>query len=135
MARWGRAGAWLLEPYTDKPDSMGLDIGDIPDLKRIGELAIQHDFQFCIHAIGDRANREVLNIYQQVFEAHPDKKDLRWRIEHAQHLERRGHSALRKDGRDRGDAGRFIARRTRRTCCCGWVRNGPRKARTCGRSS
>ena len=65
---------------------MGLDIGDIPDLKRIGELALQHDFQFCIHAIGDRANREVLNIYQQVFEAHPDKKDLRWRIEHAQHL-------------------------------------------------
>jgi hypothetical protein len=82
----GSRGAWLLEPYTDKPDSVGLDIGDIPELKRIGELAIQHDFQFCIHAIGDRANREVLNIYQQVFEAHPDKKDLRWRIEHAQHL-------------------------------------------------
>ena len=82
----GSRGAWLLAPYTDKPDSVGLDIGDIPDLKRIGELALQHDFQFCIHAIGDRANREVLNIYQQVFEAHPDKKDLRWRIEHAQHL-------------------------------------------------
>ena len=82
----GSRGAWLLEPYTDKPDSVGLDIGDIPDLKRIGELAIEHDFQFCIHAIGDRANREVLNIYQQVFEAHPDKNDLRWRIEHAQHL-------------------------------------------------
>jgi predicted amidohydrolase YtcJ len=82
----GSRGAWLLEPYADKPDSVGLDIGDIADLKRIGEMAIQHDFQFCIHAIGDRANREVLNIYQQVFEAHPDKKDLRWRIEHAQHL-------------------------------------------------
>jgi predicted amidohydrolase YtcJ len=82
----GSRGAWLLEPYTDKPDSTGLDLGDIPDLKRIAELAIQHDFQFCIHAIGDRANREVLNIYQAAFEAHPDKKDLRWRIEHAQHL-------------------------------------------------
>jgi hypothetical protein len=82
----GSRGAWLLAPYTDKPDSTGLDIGDIPDLKRIAELAIQHDFQFCIHAIGDRANREVLNIYQAAFEAHPDKKDLRWRIEHAQHL-------------------------------------------------
>jgi predicted amidohydrolase YtcJ len=82
----GSRGAWLLAPYTDKPDSVGLDIGDIPDLKRIGELAIQHGFQFCIHAIGDRANREVLNIYQGIFEAHPDKKDLRWRIEHAQHL-------------------------------------------------
>ena len=82
----GSRGAWLLAPYTDKPDSTGLDIGDIPDLKKIAELAITHDFQFCIHAIGDRANREVLNIYQQAFAAHPDKKDLRWRIEHAQHL-------------------------------------------------
>ena len=82
----GSRGAWLLEPYTDKPDSTGLAIGNIPDLKRIAELAITHDFQFCIHAIGDRANREVLNIYQAAFEAHPDKKDLRWRIEHAQHL-------------------------------------------------
>ena len=82
----GSRGAWLLAPYTDKPDSTGLDIGDIPDLMRIAELAIRHDYQFCIHAIGDRANREVLNIYQQAFEAHPEKKDLRWRIEHAQHL-------------------------------------------------
>ena len=82
----GSRGAWLLEPYTDKPDSTGIDIGDIPDLKKIAELAIQHNFQFCIHAIGDRANREVLNIYQAAFEAHPDRKDLRWRIEHAQHL-------------------------------------------------
>ncbi|HUB81164.1 MAG TPA: amidohydrolase [Bryobacteraceae bacterium] len=82
----GSRGAWMLEPYTDKPDSTGIDIGDIPDLKRIAELAIQHDYQFCIHAIGDRANREVLNIYQAAFEAHPDKHDLRWRIEHAQHL-------------------------------------------------
>jgi predicted amidohydrolase YtcJ len=82
----GSRGAWLLQPYTDKPDSVGLATGDIPDLKRIAEIAIQHGFQFCIHAIGDRANREVLDIYQQAFENHPDKKDLRWRVEHAQHL-------------------------------------------------
>ncbi|HLK22002.1 MAG TPA: amidohydrolase family protein, partial [Bryobacteraceae bacterium] len=36
--------------------------------------------------IGDRANREVLNIFEAVFKEHPEKKDLRWRIEHAQHL-------------------------------------------------
>ena len=82
----GSRGAWLLEPYTDKPDSVGLAVSDIAELKRVGELAIQHDFQFCIHAIGDRANREVLNMYQQIFEEHPDKTGLRWRIEHAQHL-------------------------------------------------
>jgi len=39
-----------------------------------------------VHAIGDRANREVLNIYESVFREHPEQKDLRWRIEHAQHL-------------------------------------------------
>ena len=39
-----------------------------------------------MHAIGDRANRETLDIYEQAFRANPDKKDLRWRIEHAQHL-------------------------------------------------
>jgi predicted amidohydrolase YtcJ len=41
----------------------------------------------CIHAIGDRANREVLNLYESVFKEHPDKKDLRWRVEHAQHID------------------------------------------------
>ena len=39
-----------------------------------------------MHAIGDRANRETLNIFEQAFKANPDKKDLRWRVEHAQHL-------------------------------------------------
>ncbi|MCP3961957.1 MAG: amidohydrolase family protein, partial [bacterium] len=42
--------------------------------------------QLCIHAIGDRANREVLDLYEETFAAHPDKQDLRWRVEHAQHL-------------------------------------------------
>jgi predicted amidohydrolase YtcJ len=45
-----------------------------------------HGFQLCVHAIGDRANRETLDIYEQAFRANPEKKDLRWRIEHAQHL-------------------------------------------------
>jgi predicted amidohydrolase YtcJ len=43
-------------------------------------------FQLCVHAIGDRANREVLDIYEHAFAANPGKKDLRWRVEHAQHL-------------------------------------------------
>ena len=47
---------------------------------------MQHDYQFCVHAIGDRANRETLDIYEEAFKANPDKKDLRWRIEHAQHI-------------------------------------------------
>ena len=40
-----------------------------------------------MHAIGDRANREVLNVYEAAFSAHPEMRDLRWRIEHAQHID------------------------------------------------
>jgi predicted amidohydrolase YtcJ len=82
----GSRGAWLLEPYTDKPDSTGLATEDPEDIRKTAELAIQHGYQLCVHAIGDRANREVLNIFESVFKEHPDKKDLRWRVEHAQHL-------------------------------------------------
>lgn len=82
----GSRGAWLLEPYTDKPDSAGLNTEDPAEIRKTAELAIQHGFQLCVHAIGDRANRETLDIFEQVFRAHPDRKDLRWRIEHAQHL-------------------------------------------------
>lgn len=82
----GSRGAWLLEPYTDKPDSAGLNTEDPADIRKTAELAIQHGYQLCVHAIGDRANREVLNIFEDTFKAHPEKKDLRWRVEHAQHL-------------------------------------------------
>jgi predicted amidohydrolase YtcJ len=82
----GSRGAWLLAPYTDKPESSGLNTDDPADIRKTAELAIQHGFQLCVHAIGDRANRETLNIFEDTFKAHPDKKDLRWRIEHAQHL-------------------------------------------------
>jgi predicted amidohydrolase YtcJ len=82
----GSRGAWLLAPYTDKPESSGLNIEDPADIQRAGELAIQHGYQLCVHAIGDRANRETLDIYERIFREHPGKTDLRWRIEHAQHL-------------------------------------------------
>lgn len=82
----GSHGAWLLEPYTDLPSSTGLNTTPIPDLEATAKLAIENDYQFCVHAIGDRANRETLNIFQKAFEQHPDKKDLRWRVEHAQHI-------------------------------------------------
>jgi predicted amidohydrolase YtcJ len=82
----GAHGAWLLEPYADLPTSTGLNTTPIEDLKETARLALENDFQLCTHAIGDRANREVLNIYEQAFADHPEKKDLRWRVEHAQHL-------------------------------------------------
>ena len=82
----GSRGAWLLAPYTDKPESSGLNTDAPADIRKTAELAIQHGYQLCVHAIGDRANRETLNIFEAAFKAHPDKQDLRWRIEHAQHL-------------------------------------------------
>lgn len=82
----GAHGAWLFEPYTDLPTSVGLNTYPIDALRETAEIAIENDFQLCVHAIGDRANREVLNVYEEAFKHHPQKKNLRWRIEHAQHL-------------------------------------------------
>ena len=91
IKRWvdgalGSHGAWLLEPYTDLPTSSGLNTRPMSSLVETARLAIQHDFQLCVHAIGDRANREVLDVYEQAFRRNPDKTGLRWRIEHSQHL-------------------------------------------------
>ncbi len=82
----GSRGAWLLEPYSDLPGYTGQTVLPLKALRKYAEIAIEKDFQFGVHAIGDRGNREVLNIYEEVFKANPDKQDLRWRIEHAQHL-------------------------------------------------
>lgn len=82
----GPHGAWLLEPYEDLPTSIGLNTTPIDVMKETARLAIENDFQLCVHAIGDRTNRETLDIFEETFKAHPKKKDLRWRIEHSQHL-------------------------------------------------
>jgi len=82
----GAHGAWLLEPYNSLPTSTGLNTEPIAVMKETARIAIENDFQLATHAIGDRGNRETLNIYEEAFKQHPEKKDLRWRIEHAQHL-------------------------------------------------
>lgn len=83
----GAFGAWLLKPYTDKPGFEGQNTTPVSEVQNIAQLAIDHNMQLCVHAIGDRANRVTLNIYEDIFKAHPGQKDLRWRIEHAQHLD------------------------------------------------
>ncbi|MDP6297059.1 MAG: amidohydrolase [Candidatus Marinimicrobia bacterium] len=80
----GTHGGWLLEPYTDLPRSYGLNVTPVPEIRQSAELAISHDYQMAIQGIGDRAARELFNIYEKQFREHPEKKDLRWRIEHAQ---------------------------------------------------
>ena len=81
----GPHGAWLLEPYSDLPTTSGLNTVALDELRSIAKLCKERGWQLCVHAIGDRANREVLDIYEQVL---GDKvaSDHRWRIEHAQHL-------------------------------------------------
>jgi predicted amidohydrolase YtcJ len=83
----GSRGAWLLEPYSDKADSTGLPTTPVDRMREYSQIAIENGYQMCIHAIGDRANREVLNIYEDTFKKNgKNGKDLRWRVEHAQHI-------------------------------------------------
>lgn len=82
----GSHGAWLLAPYADMPNSVGLNTVPPEEIARAAELALEHGFQVNIHAIGDRANREVLDIFEQAYATVENPQDLRWRIEHAQHI-------------------------------------------------
>jgi len=80
----GVHGGWLLEPYADMPRTSGFNVTPVDDIRRSAELAAEHGFQMAIQGIGDRAARELLDIYEGVFEANPNLEDLRWRIEHCQ---------------------------------------------------
>ncbi len=82
----GSHGAWLLEPYADMPTSSGLNTASVVSVEETARIAMEHGFQLGVHAIGDRANREVLDIYERSFNANPGQTGLRWRIEHSQHL-------------------------------------------------
>ena len=77
----GSRGAWMLEPYADMPSSTGLK--NESDIDKTAEYAKANGFQLCVHAIGDRGNRETLDIFEK---AMAGDKTLRWRVEHAQHL-------------------------------------------------
>ena len=85
----GSRGAWMLEPYADLPSTSGFNTDSLDDIRQTAELAVKYDYQVAVHAIGDRGNREVLNIYEDTFKRHPQPpgRERRWRIEHAQHLD------------------------------------------------
>ncbi|CAM5306603.1 amidohydrolase [Rhodanobacter lindaniclasticus] len=82
----GTHSAWFLKPYDDAPGVTGKNVTPMATLAQIARIAARDGFQVSIHAIGDRANREVLDMYQQIFNEDPSAHALRWRIEHAQHL-------------------------------------------------
>jgi len=82
----GTHSAWFFEPYLDVPTTRGYSVTPLATIRALAEVAMADDFQISVHAIGARANHEVLDIYQAVMAEHPGKSDLRWRIDHAQHL-------------------------------------------------
>jgi predicted amidohydrolase YtcJ len=82
----GSRGAWLLEPYTDRPDFYGMATYPMDTVLSVSRLALKSGFQVCAHAIGDRANQEILNRYETAMMENAEVKDHRFRIEHAQHL-------------------------------------------------
>ncbi len=79
----GSRGAALLEPYTDEPDSRGLLLVRPEELETLSRRALRAGVQLAVHAIGDRANRMVLDVWERVFGPR-GCPSCRFRIEHAQ---------------------------------------------------
>jgi predicted amidohydrolase YtcJ len=87
----GSRGAALLKPYNDAPETSGFLTEKASDLKPMFEEALRRGIQVETHAIGDRANRVILDLYEQAFKAVPPEqrkiREPRWRVEHAQILD------------------------------------------------
>lgn len=79
----GSRGAALLQPYTDRPGHRGLMITPVAGLRRLAQLCADHGFQLCVHAIGDAANRAVLDACAATTFRHGPRA-ARFRVEHAQ---------------------------------------------------
>ena len=79
----GSRGAALLEPYSDDPKNNGLLVSTPAHLQAVATAALRHGFQVATHAIGDRANRIVLDAYEAALDSVPTV-DHRFRVEHAQ---------------------------------------------------
>jgi len=79
----GSRGAALLEPYSDDPKNSGLIVTDYSHMLEVSKAALENDFQVCTHAIGDKAIRTLLDVYEDALKDHPNS-DHRFRIEHSQ---------------------------------------------------
>lgn len=83
----GSRGALLLDDYHDDPGMTGLRVQPLDYIREISLLGHSAGFQMCTHCIGDRANREILDLYEEIYTADSLKgSELRYRIEHAQHI-------------------------------------------------
>lgn len=82
----GSRGALLLEDYTDAPGVQGLRITPADQIMRVAEQGTKNGFQIATHCIGDRANHEVLDMYEIILNSDTTMTNPRFRIEHAQHI-------------------------------------------------
>ncbi len=83
----GSRGAWLLEEYSDAPGKFGHNVTPVEIMDEVTMRAAEAGFQVCIHAIGDRGNRVVLDLFEKAINAYPEQtRDHRFRVEHAQHI-------------------------------------------------
>lgn len=87
----GSRGAALLKPYNDAPDTSGYLTEKPEELSPMFEEALRRGIQVETHAIGDRANRTILDLYEAAFQTVPNEqrkiKEPRWRVEHTQNLD------------------------------------------------
>ena len=89
----GSRGACLLQPYTDKKNWYGFLLSNQSHFDSLAKILAGTDFQMCTHAIGDSGNRVILNIYNKYLNG---KNDKRWRIEHAQIIDKNDFSLFSK---------------------------------------
>ena len=132
----GSRGAWMLEPYTDLPSTSGMNTDSLDDIRKTAEQAILNGYQVAIHGIGDRGNRESLDIYEADVQSASRGERQAAPVAHRARAasQPRRHPALRAAGRDRVDGGHSLhvgrAVRARAARAPG----APRKAPTSGRS-
>ena len=81
----GSTTAWFYKPYLDDPKTVGLPLDEMSNIKKLVSGADKANLQIMVHAIGDRANDELLKIYEEV-DKENGAKERRFRIEHSQHL-------------------------------------------------
>jgi len=81
----GSRGALLFAPYSDRPDTKGLQVTSDEELTKVAEYCREHNLQLAVHAIGDLGNHKVLDVYENVIDGDSRGK-YRWRIEHVQIL-------------------------------------------------
>jgi hypothetical protein len=78
----GSRGAWLKQPYADKPDTRGLQFHPDAEMMHLADTAAAAGFQVATHAIGDAANAQIISVYEQLSKKYG--RGRRWRIEHLQ---------------------------------------------------